>query len=122
MAEALIFIGCPQISVPSPLALYIVDFPRNAGLEPIVAANPSAKQLVKMSDPKRHYITKYHNLEKTFGDLADGAISYPPISLIHNNVALTFTATISTVSHASLMPPIFFGEHAYELADEVKFE
>ena len=54
MTEALIFIGCPQIPVQSPLVLYIADFLRDAGLEPVVAANPSAKQLVKTSDPKGH--------------------------------------------------------------------
>ena len=123
MTEALIFIGCPQIPVQSPLVLYIADFLRDAGLEPVVAANPSAKQLVKTSDPKGHYVTKYHDLEKTVGDLADGTVSYPLIvSLIHNDAGLTFTATAAAVAPSSVLVSVFFGEHAYELADEAEFE
>lgn len=64
MTEALIFIGCPQIPVQSPLVLYIADFLRDAKLTPVVAANPSAKQLVKVSDPKGHYVSEYRDLEK----------------------------------------------------------
>jgi len=123
MAEVLIFIGCPQIPAQSPLVLYIADFLRDAGFEPVVAANPSAKQLVKTSDPKGHYVSKYHDLEKTVTDMADGTVSYALIiSLIHNDAGLTFTTTAASLAPQSVIVSVFFGEHAYELADEVEYE
>ncbi|HJJ45822.1 MAG TPA: DUF1890 domain-containing protein [Methanocorpusculum sp.] len=123
MTEALIFIGCPQIPVQSPLVLYIADFLRDAKLTPVVAANPSAKQLVKVSDPKGHYVSEYRDLEKTVAEMSEGKVSYPLIiSLVHNDAGLTFTATAAAVSPTSTLVTIFFGEHAYELADEAEFE
>ncbi len=122
MAEALIFIGCPQIPVQAPLVLYIADFLQDAGIKPVVAANPSAKQLVKISDPKGHYVSEYRDLERTVNDLADGNVSYPLIiSLIHNDAGLAFTATASAVSPQATIISVFFGEHAYGLSEEAEY-
>lgn len=55
--------------------------------------------------------------------MSEGKVSYPLIiSLVHNDAGLTFTATAAAVSPASTLVTIFFGEHAYELADEAEFE
>lgn len=122
MVEALIFIGCPQIPVQSPLVLYIADFLRDAGLEPVVAANPSAKQLVKTSDPKGHYVSEYRDLERTVNDIVDGSVSYPLIiSLIHNDAGLAFTATVAAVLPNTTIISVFFGEHAYDLMEEAEY-
>ncbi|MDD2471292.1 MAG: DUF1890 domain-containing protein [Methanocorpusculum sp.] len=122
MGEVLIFIGCPQIPVQSALVLHIADFLQDAGHHPVVAANPSAKQLVKTSDPKGHYVKDYIDLDKTIGELADGTVHYPLIiSLIHNNAGLTYTATIAAVSPDSLLLSVLFGEHAYDIAEEVEY-
>ncbi|HJJ54517.1 MAG TPA: DUF1890 domain-containing protein [Methanocorpusculum sp.] len=122
MTEALILIGCPQIPVQSPLVLYIADFLQDAHLTPVVASNPSAKQLVKVSDPKSHYVSQFRDLDKTIADLSDGTVSYPLIiSLVHNDAGLTYTATAAAVSPASLMVTLFFGEHAYDLAEEAVY-
>lgn len=122
MKEALILVGCPQIPVQSPLVIYIADFLRDAGVEPIVSSNPSAKQLIKTSDPKSHYVSLYRDLDRTVADLTEGTVSYPLIiSLIHNDAGITYTATVSALSPSSTMVTVFFGEHAYDLADEVEF-
>lgn len=122
MKEALILIGCPQIPVQSPLVLYIADFLQDAKVNPVVAANPSAKQLVRVSDPKGHYVSNYCDLEKTIAGLSEGTVSYPLIvSLVHNDAGLTFTATAAAVSPKSTIVTVFFGEHAYELADEAEY-
>ncbi|HJJ42943.1 MAG TPA: DUF1890 family protein [Methanocorpusculum sp.] len=117
MGEVLILIGCPQIPVQSSLVLYIADFLQDAGHRPIVAANPSAKQLIKTSDPKSHYVSVYKDVDKTIGELADGTIKYPLIiSLIHNDAGLTYTATASSVCSSALLISVLYGEHAYDLA------
>ena len=122
MGEVLILIGCPQIPVQSPLVLYIADFLQDAGHRPVVAANPSAKQLIKTSDPKSHYVSEYKDVEKTIGELADGTIHYPLIiSLIHNDAGLTYTATTSAVAPGTLLISVLFGEHAYDLAEEIGY-
>jgi len=122
MGEVLIFIGCPQIPVQSALVIHIADFLQDAGHHPVVAANPSAKQLVKTSDPKGYYVKDYKDLDKTIGELADGTLHYPLIiSLIHNDAGLTYTATTAAVSPDSLLVSVLFGEHAYELAEEIEY-
>jgi len=119
---ALILIGCPQIPVQSALVLYIADYLRDAKRTPVVAANPSAKQLVKVSDPKGHYVSEYRDLEKTIAAIREGTETYPLIiSLVHNDAGLTFTATAAAISPASTFVTIFFGEHAYELAEDAEF-
>ena len=123
MKTALILIGCPQIPVQSPLVLYIADFLRDANITPVVAANPSAKQLVRVSDPKGHYVSEYRDLEKTISEMHDGAVSYPLIiSLVHNDAGLSYTATAAALAPESAIVTLFFGEHAYELADEAEYQ
>ena len=123
MKTALILIGCPQIPVQSPLVLYIADFLRDAKITPVVAANPSAKQLVRVSDPKGHYVSEYRDLEKTISEMRDGDAAYPLIiSLVHNDAGLSYTATAAALAPESTIVTLFFGEHAYELADEAEYQ
>ncbi|HJJ48752.1 MAG TPA: DUF1890 domain-containing protein [Methanocorpusculum sp.] len=122
MADVLILIGCPQIPAQSPLVLTIADFLRDAGHIPVVAANPSARQLVKASDPKGYYVSSYIDVEKALNEIADGKTWPLIISLYHNDAGLTYTATAASLSPKSIMVSVIFGEHAYELADEVEFE
>jgi hypothetical protein len=120
--EVLILLGCPQIPVQSAVTVYVADFLRDAGFTPVVAANPSATQLVKASDPKGYYVKDYQNVDKMIADLADGKVSYPLIvSLIHNDAGLTYTATAAALAPDSLMIVIVYGEHAYDLAGEIAF-
>lgn len=122
MTEALILIGCPQIPVQSPLVLYIADFLHDAQLTPVVASNPSAKQLVRTSDPKGHYVSVYRDLEKTVADISSGTVSYPLIiSLVHNDAGLTYTSTVAALAPSATIVTLFFGEHAYDLADEAAY-
>lgn len=121
-AEVLLLLGCPQIPVQSPLALYIADLINDLGNTPVVAANPSAKQLIAASDPKKHYVKEYRDVDRTIADLADGKVSYPLIiSLIHNDAGLTYTATAAALAPHAVMITILFGEHAYEIEGEITF-
>lgn len=120
--EVLILLGCPQIPVQSAVTIYIADFIRDLKFTPVVAANPSATQLIKASDPKGYYVKDYKNVDKVIADLADGLISYPLIiSLIHNDAGLTYTATAAALSPNSLMIAVLYGEHAYDIANEIEF-
>ena len=121
-AEVLILLGCPQIPVQSPLTLYIADTLNDLGKTPVVAANPSAKQLITASDPKKYYIKEYRDVDRTIADLADGKVSYPLIiSLIHNDAGLTYTATAAALVPNALLITILYGEHAYDIAGEIEF-
>lgn len=122
MADALILIGCPQIPVQSPLVLWIADFLRDAGHTPVVAANPSARQLVQTSDPKGRYVSSFVDVDKALNEMADRKCWSLIISLFHNDAGLTYTATAASLSPESVFVSVIFGEHAYELADEVEFE
>lgn len=122
MGEVLILLGCPQIPVQSAVTIYVADLIRDLGHTPVVAANPSATQLIKASDPKGHYVNSYKNVDKLISDLADRVVSYPLIiSLIHNDAGLTYTATAAALAPSSLMITILYGEHAYEIAGEIEF-
>ncbi|HJJ98764.1 MAG TPA: DUF1890 family protein [Methanocorpusculum sp.] len=120
--EVLLLLGCPQIPVQSPLVLYVADLLKDLGKIPVVAANPSAKQLVAVSDPKKHYVAEYRDVDRTVADLADGNVSYPLIiSFIHNDAGLTYTATAAALAPESFLVTILFGEHAYDIAGEIAF-
>lgn len=121
--DVLILLGCPQIPVQSAVTIYVADFVRDLGATPIVAANPSATQLIKASDPKGYYVKDYLNVDKVIENLADGVADYKLIiSLIHNDAGLTYTATAAALSPSSLMVTILYGEHAYDLANEIEFQ
>lgn len=122
MGDVLIFIGCPQIPAQSPLVLYIADFIKDAGHNPVVASNPSARQLVKASDMKGHYVKDYKDVERTINEIADGLKYKLIISLIHNDAGLTYTSTVAALSPDSTIVSVFFGEHAYDLENECGYE
>lgn len=120
--EVLLLLGCPQIPVQSPIVLYVADLLKDLGKTPVVAANPSAKQLIAASDPKKHYVKEYRDVDRTIRDLADGTAAYPLIiSFIHNDAGLTYTATAAALAPQSLLVTILFGEHAYDIAGEIEF-
>ncbi len=78
--------------------------------------------LVNDNDSKGHYVSVFRDLDKTIGNMSVGMVSYSLIiSLIHNDAGITYTATASAVSSASIMVTLFFGEHAYGLSEEVEF-
>ena len=77
--EVLLLLGCPQIPVQSPIVLYVADLLQDLGKVPVVAANPSAKQLIVASDPKKHYVAEYRDVDRTIADIADGKVRYPLI-------------------------------------------
>lgn len=122
MSDVLILLGCPQVPAQSPLALYIADVVKDAGHNPVVASNPSAKQLVKASDMKGYYIKDYKDLDKTVNDIADGTVYPLIITLIHNDAGLTYSSTVAALSPSSVTVSVFFGEHAYELSEECEYE
>jgi hypothetical protein len=120
--EVLLLLGCPQIPVQSPIVLYVADLLKDIGKTPVIAANPSAKQLILASDPKKHYVAEYRDVDRTISDLADGKVGYPLIiSFVHNDAGLTYTATVADLASESLMVVVLFGEHAYDIAEEVAF-
>ena len=120
--DVLLLLGCPQIPVQSAVTIYVADLIRDLGYTPVVAANPSAKQLIKTSDPKGYYVTEYRDVDRTVADLADGNVSYRLIiSLVHNDAGLTYTATVASLAPKTLLVTILYGEHAYDIAGEIAF-
>lgn len=120
--EVLLLLGCPQIPVQSPIVLYVADLLNDLGKTPVVAANPSAKQLITASDPKKHYVHEFRDVDRTISDLADGKVRYPLIiSFIHNDAGLTYTATAAALAPQAVLVTILYGEHAYNIAGEIEF-
>jgi hypothetical protein len=120
--EVLLLLGCPQIPVQSSIVLYVASLLKDLGKVPVVAANPSAKQLILASDPKKHYVEEYRDVDRTIADLADGKVCYPLIiSFVHNDAGLTYTATAANLSSKSILVVVLFGEHAYDIAEEIEF-
>ena len=70
--EVLLLLGCPQIPVQSPIVLYVADLLQDLGNVPLVAANPSAKQLIAASDPKNRYVAKIRDGDRTSAGFAGG--------------------------------------------------
>ncbi|MDR3101738.1 MAG: DUF1890 domain-containing protein [Methanocalculaceae archaeon] len=120
--EVLLLLGCPQIPVQSPIVLYVANLLNDLGKVPVVAANPSAKQLIAVSDPKKHYVKEFQDVDRTIADLADGKVGYPMIvSFIHNDAGLTYTTTAAALAPQAVLITVLFGEHAYDIAEEIGF-
>ncbi|HJJ88842.1 MAG TPA: DUF1890 family protein [Methanocorpusculum sp.] len=120
--EVLLLLGCPQIPVQSPLVLYVANLVRDLNKIPVVAANPSAKQLVMVSDPKKYYVAEYRDLDQTIGNLANDKVKYHLIiSFIHNDAGLTYTTTVASLAQNALIITIIFGENAYEIDEKIAF-
>lgn len=116
--KALIMLGCPQVPVQTSLALYLSNRLGNDGISVEIAGTPSARKLVEVADPERHYIQDMIDLDRCIANLAEKRLDYDLCFVfIHNDSGVSYAATVTEISDAKVIP-VIFGEHADEIAGE----
>src|SRR5512143_2631929 len=69
--NALIVLGCPEAPAQQALAFHVIHNLRKRGAEVLIAGNPSVLNLLKVSDPEKHYITNTMVLEKCIAEVVE---------------------------------------------------
>jgi hypothetical protein len=119
--SAALVLGCPQVPVQTGIALYLAYSLKKRGIDPVVAGNRAARMLVEVSDPARHYIEKFVDLDRYIGDLAEKKRDFNyHFIFIHNDAGVSYAATIQALSAAPVIA-LIYGEHYDEVAETIEF-
>jgi len=89
MKKILIFLGCPESLIQTPLALYLSHKLRKKNYRITVTANPAALRLLEVADPARSYLDKTSDLDSTLNGLSKGEYDLL-FGFIHNDAALSY--------------------------------
>ncbi|HII77018.1 MAG TPA: DUF1890 domain-containing protein [Methanolinea sp.] len=119
--DALLVLGCPQVPVQSPVALYLMQRLRMLGISPVVAGNQAARMQVEVSDPLHHYSGEMVDLDTCIADLAEGRRSYSYYMIfVHNDAGVSYAATVQAITGKKVVA-ILYGEHFREVGETIGF-
>ena len=120
--EALLLLGCPEVPVQQALALHLLGRLKAAGYAVTCAGNPAVLQLLRVSDPDRHYVGPVVEIERYIGELAEGKRSPELcVAFAHSDAGLTFGATARYMLPEVRFVLLVFGREAEALAEQVTF-
>ncbi len=120
--EALLLLGCPEVPIQQALALYLLGRLRAAGYTTTCAGNPAVLQLLRVSDPGRHYVGPAVEIERYIGELAEGKRTPGLcVAFAHSDAGLTFAATARYMLPEARFVLLVFGREAEALAEQVTF-
>jgi hypothetical protein len=119
--KALLVMGCPEVPVQMSIVLYLSNKLSKAGCEVTAAGTNAALQLLKVSDPERHYIKNTVDLDQCIADLAEKRTDFDLCFVfMHNDAGMTYGATMSALSKARLYA-LVFGKNAEALAETIEY-
>ncbi|BDZ70769.1 DUF1890 domain-containing protein [Methanobacterium petrolearium] len=72
MKKAIILLACPESPSQTPLAIYATNKLTRMGYEVTLASTPSAKKLLEVSDPEKHYLKNKIDIETCLDGLKEG--------------------------------------------------
>lgn len=120
--RALLVLGCPEVPVQMAIALHVAHQLKQEGAEVVVTGNPSVLNLLKVSDPQRHYIGSTMVLERCIGEVAEKKRSTDLcVVFAHNDAAISYAATMRHLLPDCRLVVIIFGRTPDELAAQVSF-
>jgi hypothetical protein len=120
--NAVLLLGCPEVPIQTAIVLYIASRLKESGIDAIAAGTPSALSLLKISDPKKHYVSKMIDLDQCIEDLVEKRVDFDLCFVfVHNDAGISYAATMERISGAELFV-IIFGREALSLAEEVGFK
>ena len=116
-ANALLILGCPEVPVQQALALHIAYHLRKQGTSVHAAGNPAVLNLLKVSDPEKHYQPTMQVLEKCIEEIVEKKRECELcIVFAHSDAGITYAATIRHLLPASRLVMIIFGKDPEPLA------
>ena len=120
--NALIVLGCPEAPSQQALAFHVTHNLKKRGTSVLIAGNPSVLNLLKVSDPEKHYITDTVVLEKCIAEVVEKKRDCDLcIVFAHNDAAIAYAATMRHLLPERRLVVIVFGKDPGPLADEINF-
>jgi hypothetical protein len=110
-ASALLILGCPEVPVQQALALHIAHQLRKQGTEVHAAGNPAVLNLLKVSDPEKHYLPTMQVLEKCIEEIVEKKRDCELcLVFAHSDAGISYAATMCHLLPASRLVVIIFGK------------
>lgn len=120
--KALIVLGCPEAPAQQALAFHVAHNMKKRGTSVLIAGNPSVLNLLKVSDPGKHYIEDTMVLEKCIADIVEKKQDCDLcVVFAHNDAAIAYAATMRHLLPERRLVVIVFGKDPGPLADEINF-
>ena len=120
--KALIVLGCPEAPAQQALAFHVAHNLKKRDSNVLIAGNPSVLNLLKVSDPEKHYITDTMVLEKCIAEVVEKKRDYDLcVVFAHNDAAIAYAATMRYLLPERRLVVIIFGKDPGPLADEINF-
>ena len=121
-ASALLVLGCPEVPVQQALALHIAYRLRKQGTAVHAAGNPAVLNLLKVSDPEKHYLPEMQVLEKCIEEIVEKKRDCELcIVFAHSDAGISYAATMRHLLPASRLVVIIFGKGPDPLAVLLEF-
>ena len=115
--KALVLLGCPETPSQTPMAVYVFNKLTNLGYDTTIAANPTAKKLVKISDPEDYYHLNLVDLERLLGEINPGDFDLL-VGFVHKDAAASFFVTFEQILQCKSLA-LVFSRDADEVAEFV---
>jgi len=120
--DALLVLGCPEVPVQMAIALHLAHNLRKNGTTVLATGNPSVLNLLKVSDPERHYIGEMRVLDPCIEEIVEKKRAYGLcVVFAHNDAGISYAATMRHLLPESRLVVIIFGRTPDELAAQVNF-
>src|SRR5512137_1585300 len=120
--KAIILLGCPEAPAQQALAFHVAHNLKKRGTDVLIAGNPSVLNLLKVSDPERHYIAETMVLEKCIAEVVEKKRDCDLcVVFAHNDAAIAYAATMGHLLPERRLVVIVFGKDPVPLADEINF-
>jgi len=118
--NALILLGCPQVPIQTSIALWLCAALKNSGISCLVGGTPSARLLLEVADPERHYLTEVGDLDDIIDEIAEGNREVDAVFvLIHNQAAVAYAATMAEIAGGTTYA-LLFGEETESRLQEIE--
>jgi hypothetical protein len=110
-ASALLVLGCPEVPVQQALALHIAHQLRKQGSAVHAAGNPAVLNLLKVSDPEKHYLPEMQVLEKCIEEIVEKKRDCGLcIVFAHSDAGISYAATMRHLLPDCRLVVIIFGK------------
>ena len=120
--NAILVLGCPEVPVQMAIALYMAHNLQKRGTGVLATGNPSVLNLLKVSDPEKHYLPQMMVLEKCIEEIVEKKrICELCVVFAHNDAGIQYAATMRFLMPETRLVLIIFGRTPEVLAETATF-
>ena len=120
--NAILLLGCPEVPVQMAIALYMAHNLQKRGAAVLATGNPSVLNLLKVSDPEKHYLPQTMVLEKCIAEVVEKKRGCELcVVFAHNDAGIQYAATMRYLLPDTRLVVIIFGRTPEALAETAAF-